>query len=433
MPRNDISALAARVKKLEGKLSRCMRCGMCQSVCPLFEQTGREADVARGKLALLSGLMAKMFDDPKGVADRLNKCLLCGSCAARCPSGVEVTDIFIRARTILAEYSGLSGPKKLALRQVLSNPERFNKVAGLAEKVQGLVVKQDGFAPETSCARFRSSLLSGRHVPFLAKIPFHGCDNAAACNENSRAGPRVLFFTGCLIDKLMPDIGHAVVKAMSHHKVNLIIPEPQGCCGIPALSAGDPKSFNQLVGHHIRLFQQHRFDYLVTACATCTVTIKKLWPAMFDGCSGEREYVSDLADKTLDINQFFIDVLKVSAPAHPGEEQPAVTVHDPCHLKKSLGVAAQPRALIRASGHPLKEMADPDKCCGMGGSFSLFYHEISSEIGSVKAQNILDTGCRTVASGCPACILQIRDMLGQSRDDIRVVHPVQLYAAHLTK
>ncbi len=433
MPKNNISSLAAQVRKLEDQLSRCMRCGMCQSVCPLFEQTGREADVARGKLALLSGLMAKMFDDPQGVSDRLNKCLLCGSCAARCPSGVEVLDIFIRARAILAEYSGLSGSKKLVLRQVLCHPERLNQVAGLAEKVQGLVVKQDPPAPETACGRFRPSLLSGRHVPLLAKTPFHGCDSTAVCNESRHAGPRVLFFTGCLIDKVMPDIGHAVVKAMAHHKVSLIIPEPQGCCGIPALSAGDPESFGHLVRHHIRLFRKHRFDYLVTACATCTATIKKSWPALFDGCSGEREYVADLADKTLDISQFFIDVLKVAVLDHPGAEQAAVTVHDPCHLNKSLGITAQPRALILASGRPVKEMADPDKCCGMGGSFSLFYREISTKIGAIKEQNILNTGCRTVAAGCPACILQIKDMLYRSKAPVRVVHPVQLYADHLTK
>ena len=42
--------------KLEGQLVSCRRCGLCQAVCPLFAQTGREADVARGKLALLSGL-----------------------------------------------------------------------------------------------------------------------------------------------------------------------------------------------------------------------------------------------------------------------------------------------------------------------------------------------------------------------------------------
>jgi ferredoxin len=108
----SMEALARLMRELEDQLVVCMRCGMCQSVCPVFDQTGREADVARGKLALLSGLMESMFDDPEGVYQRLNKCLLCGSCAANCPSGVSVQEIFLKARAILTGYMGLSPAKR---------------------------------------------------------------------------------------------------------------------------------------------------------------------------------------------------------------------------------------------------------------------------------------------------------------------------------
>ena len=58
-----------------------------------------------------------------------------------------------------------------------------------------------------------------------------------------------------------------------------------------------------------------------------------------------------LAAKTLDISQFLVDKLGV-APGAPGPEAGRIplTYHDPCHLKKSLGVAAQPRALL--AGQP---------------------------------------------------------------------------------
>ena len=64
-----------------------------------------------------------------------------------------------------------------------------------------------------------------------------------------------------------------------------------------------------------------------------------------------QERVAALAAKTLDISQFLVDKLGV-APGAPGPEagQIPLTYHDPCHLKKSLGVAAQPRALL--AGQP---------------------------------------------------------------------------------
>jgi len=101
------------MKELEDQLSVCMRCGMCQAVCPVFAETGRESDVARGKLALLDGLTRELFKDPDGTFKRLNRCLLCGSCAANCPSGVNVLEIFIKARVILTGFMGLSTVQKL--------------------------------------------------------------------------------------------------------------------------------------------------------------------------------------------------------------------------------------------------------------------------------------------------------------------------------
>ncbi len=109
---SSLRELARLMKELEDQLVTCMRCGLCQAVCPLFAETGREADVARGKLALLDGLAQEILKNPEGVQDHLNRCLLCGSCAANCPSGVKVLDIFIKARAILAGYMGLSAVKK---------------------------------------------------------------------------------------------------------------------------------------------------------------------------------------------------------------------------------------------------------------------------------------------------------------------------------
>ena len=86
---SSLRALAKLMKELEDQLVVCMRCGLCQAVCPLFAETGREADVARGKLALLDGLAQEILRNPQGVQDHLNRCLLCGSCAANCPSGVK--------------------------------------------------------------------------------------------------------------------------------------------------------------------------------------------------------------------------------------------------------------------------------------------------------------------------------------------------------
>ena len=57
---SDIKKLAQIFKELDDQLVGCMKCGMCQAVCPVFAQTGRETDVTRGKLALLEGLSVQL-------------------------------------------------------------------------------------------------------------------------------------------------------------------------------------------------------------------------------------------------------------------------------------------------------------------------------------------------------------------------------------
>jgi len=427
---SGMKELARLMKELEDQLVVCMRCGMCQAVCPLYAETGREADVARGKLALLDGLMREMFKDPQGVHERLDRCLLCGSCAANCPSGVRVLDIFMKARAILAGYMGLPPAKRAILRGLLAHPRLFDLAMEWGARFQKLFTRPVDDVLGTSCARFASPLIGNRHFRSPAPVPFHRL-RPSLRTETGRSGLRVAFFPGCLLDKFFPEAAEASLEVLARHGVGVFMPDQQACCGIPAVSSGDTDTFLKLVKHNLERFQGESFDYLVTSCATCTSTIKKVWPALASEDDRElRRRVEALAAKTLDIHQFLVDKAGISPPSpEPDENAPVVTYHDPCHLKKSLGVASQPRALLRANPrYRFKEMTEPDRCCGLGGSFSLEHYDLSSAIGKVKREDIESTGCSVVATGCPACMLQLSDMLSQGRLPVRVKHAIEIYA-----
>ena len=101
-------------------------------------------------------------------------------------------------------------------------------------------------------------------------------------------------------------------------------------------------------------------------------------------------------------------------------------------MKKSLGVSAEPRALIAANPrYRLVEMDGADSCCGSGGSFTLQHYDLSKRIGKRKRDNIVATGAKVAATSCPACMLQIGDMLSQAGDTLVIRHPVEIYAETL--
>ncbi|MGC9967917.1 MAG: (Fe-S)-binding protein [Syntrophobacteraceae bacterium] len=428
----DMKRLAGLIKELEDQLVVCMRCGMCQAVCPVFAETGREADVARGKLSLLDGLVQEMFGDPKGVNDRLMRCLLCGSCSANCPNGVKVLDIFLKARAILTGYIGLHPLKKAIFRGMVARPEFFDGLIELGSKLQGIFVKPVDDMLGTSCGRILSPL-KDRHFTALPPVAFHQMMEPVNSYPVA-SGFKIAFFVGCVVDKIFPGIGEAVMRTMEHHGVGVFLPEDFACCGIPALSSGDTVAFNRLVRYNLKKFTLQPFDFLVTACATCASTIKKLWPLMAQELSlEEQEQVAAIAAKTMEVSQFLVDKLGVRQIEPQGDDKKVfLTYHDPCHLKKSLGVAMQPRTLLQANpGYRFKEMAEADRCCGSGGSFNLQHYDISTAIGKRKRNNIVQSGCEVVATSCPACMLQISDMLSQAGDRIRVKHAIEVYAESL--
>ena len=272
---SSMKELALLMRELEYQLKTCTRCGMCQSVCPLFDKTGIEADVARGKLALLEGLAEGMFKDPKGVYERLSRCLLCGSCAANCPSGVQVLEIFIKARAILTYFIGLSPAKKVILRIMLAHPYTFDKMMEFLPKIQKIFTKPASESLGTSCARFVSPLIQDRHFKPFAPVPFHRI--VPALNSYpGKSGLKVAFFVGCLIDKIFPQVAEAVIDVLNYHEVGIFIAKREGCCGAPTISSGDTVTFGRLVRHNLEQLDSVEFDYLVTACATCTSMIKKI-------------------------------------------------------------------------------------------------------------------------------------------------------------
>ena len=430
-----MAPLIRLMKALDHQVARCSRCGTCQSVCPVYGITRNESDVARGKLMLLDGLMRAFFNHPRGVSERLNRCLLCGSCAVACPRGVNNIEIFLTARTIMSGYKGLSPVKKLFFRKVLANPVLFDRIAEHGVRWQGLFSGKTDTASGSSCAKRISPLLSQRNIVPLAPVPFHKTSTHPAPAKNS-SGIRVALFVGCIIDKVYPHVADAMIRVLEHHGARVTVPVPQGCCGIPALSSGDHTAFVQMVTNHLTLFDPSGFDYLVTGCATCTATIKTLWPTFFKSrfmstTANQESIVRRISERTHDINAFLVDIMGVTSSGQQpcNAQAPILTYHDPCHLRKTLGIFSEPRFLISLNpAYQFTEMPDAQSCCGMGGSFNLSHYDLSGKIGEKKVAGIEAAGAAVVATGCPACMMQLSDMITRRGKNIRVVHAVEIYA-----
>lgn len=425
-----IKEIASSIKELESDLSLCTRCGMCQSVCPLYSETGMEPYSARGKFALLDGLKSSLLSDPSGVMDLLQRCLLCGACASHCPRKVNSVSVFLRARMIISGITGLNPLKKAILKTLCGNPVLFDRLLDIAGFFQKKLSSELQGSADFSCIRdgFRSKLRTARK---LADKSFSEITGKVDYRKEGSKG-RVAFYPGCLVNRMYPSVGVASLNAIIHSGFDVVVPEGLVCCGMPSAASGDMVSAGTAASRNALLLIESGCDFIVTSCPTCAYAIKKLWP-VFDAAAVKKDSYMVISEKISDISEFIIKYGEKVSLFSDGSKTIKVTVHDPCHLKRSLGIHKEPRTLIEMGGCDITEMKNPDRCCGMGGTFSISHYDLSMSVAEGKRQSVIGTGADTVAAACPACMMQIGGILATSGSAVKVRHPVEIYADSIPK
>jgi glycolate oxidase iron-sulfur subunit len=64
--------------------------------------------------------------------------------------------------------------------------------------------------------------------------------------------------------------------------------------------------------------------------------------------------------------------------------------------------------LQQVPGLELREIADPDICCGSAGTYNIDQPAVAAELGRRKAAAILATGADRIVTGNIGCLTQLR-------------------------
>jgi len=419
-----------QINRFESDLSQCMKCGFCTFWCPVYQEERVESSVARGKNMMIRGLLAGDLEYTKEYADRLNKCTLCMTCTANCPAKANIPNVIVAARADTVKARGLKFPYNIIYRWLLPRRTLFGNVVRFASWFQGIFLpKTEGTIRHLSM--FLSALGKGRNIPQIA--PRFLRQMVPVVNkppDGVETKMRVGYFTGCMTDFVLPDLGKHIIDFLTKNGVEVVVPKEQGCCGAPVfLGAGDFGTGRKMADTNVRAFED--FDYVVTDCATCTSALKDYSKFLADTPERKEAYTR-FGAKVKDISQFLVDVLKLSASAYqPSAEARGkkVTWHDPCHLSRHLGITSQPRQIIRSIPTvQYVEMPNADRCCGMAGAFSLYYYDLSKKIADKKVAAIKATGADIVVSSCPGCEIQLIDSIVRNKVPVKVMHIMELLA-----
>ncbi len=412
-------------ENIKEDLHNCLKCAVCQSVCPTYKVTRMERHAPRGRIQMVKKYLEGDLSISKSLQDALMSCTLCASCAHACPSGVRVDRVFENMRMELHETLGPTLAKK-ALIKALQNPVLIRLGAKIARFGQGAVL-----TPLNLAWKFGNIPLN--RLPKLNKRPFRSTMEEIVPAHGKRIG-RVLYFTGCATDLIYEEVGIAVVSVLASLGIEVFIPQDQVCCSVPIFLSGARREALPNIQKNLKILDREDVDSIVIDCATCGAGLKEGTPRLMEDLGLDSEKAKRVASKVKDVSEIVAERLQDLELEYPAaKSKMKVTYHDPCHMVRSMGISKQPRQILQAMDDlQLKEMVGSDQCCGGAGSFQFEHVDISAAVTSRKKENIRSTGANIVATGCPGCNLTLRGNLDASDDPI-VLHTVQLLADRLRR
>ncbi len=236
--------------------------------------------------------------------------------------------------------------------------------------------------------------------------------------------PRVGLFVTCLVDMHRPSVGFAAIKLLEGAGCQVEVPRAQTCCGQPAYNSGDRRTARDLAVGIVEAFSG--YDYVVVPSGSCAGMLKHHLPHLFDDDPNLRAQADSLASRVFELVSFLTDVMGVRDSSARFEK--TVTYHDSCSGLRELGIKQQPRDLLRAAGATIVEMAEPEICCGFGGTFCVKYPDISVRMVSDKTEGIVATGADTVLAGDLGCLLNIAGRLQRLGHRVHARHVAEVLA-----
>ncbi len=356
---------------LKHEMMTCTYCGFCKSVCPVFEGTGWDPGVARGRIILSYGLMNQDIPADPSVVESLYQCTTCKDCQRRCPSNVKVVEVVERARRDLVDH----GYMLPAHRKVVDSIMRFGNPYGERKKVSEV----------------------------FAQSP-----------RKAKTG----YFVGCTSAFRNPQTGRATISILKKLGEDFTLLNEMCCGSVMERVGGSEEEVRDIMRRNIESIASQGVEQVVFSCAGCYRMFKEEYPKHVDVPFKVRHISEFLAERDL----------------HLAPLKKTITYHDPCHLGRHSGVYRAPREVIaKIPGAQFKEMsksAETAGCCGGGGGVRSAYPELS---GQIAAKRVKDASFADVLiTACPFCVNNLRVGREKSGCTVEVVDLVEVIDPLLT-
>jgi glycolate oxidase iron-sulfur subunit len=403
-------------------INDCVHCGFCLPTCPTYVLWGEEMDSPRGRIYLMKqGLEGEPLSP--SMVGHFDACLGCMACVTACPSGVQY-DRLIESTRAQVERNHPRTRREKALRSAIfslfPHPKRLRLLRGPLRAYQATGLQR--LVARTGVLRRLAPTLAALDAlaPVLRR-PEHLATRIAP------VGPKratVGMLTGCVQHAFFPEVNAATARILAAEGCEVIIPRQQGCCGALSVHNGREAEAKGFARALLDTFAPEPIDYFVVNAAGCGSSLKEYGLLLDDD-----PRAAEFAAKVRDLSEVLVELGPV-APRHPLPV--TIAYHDACHLGHAQGVRAQPRALLRAIPElEVREIADPEICCGSAGVYNVLNPEPAQQLGDRKARDVLATQAQLLVTANPGCLMQVASSVQRIGGQIGLAHTAQVLDASI--
>lgn len=235
-------------------------------------------------------------------------------------------------------------------------------------------------------------------------------------------------FIPCYIDQFYPHVGIATLRLLESLGCKVDYPMQQTCCGQPMANTGRETDAVPAYHHYVDTFQD--YDYVVAPSGSCVYHVRHHYDVI-----EQTPAVQQLRDRTLDISEFLVDVLRVNALDARFPHK--VGLHQSCHGLRGLHLG-QPSEEVGADFSKTRYLLSlvqdielvpldrSDECCGFGGTFAVSQAALSAKMGKDRLGDHLRHGAEVLTAGDMSCLMHLEGLARRQQLPIRVMHVVEI-------
>jgi Fe-S oxidoreductase len=221
----------------------------------------------------------------------------------------------------------------------------------------------------------------------------------------------VLYWVGCAAsyDDRAKKIARATANLLKEAGVEFaILGEEETCTGDPARRAGNEYLYLMLAEQNVATLKGYQdqggIRTVLTTCPHCFNSLLNEYPQL-----GAKLKVMHHTD-------YLLELVKSGKLKPKKKVDEKVVFHDSCYLGRYNDVYEEPRDLLKTiPGLELLEVEGWNRnkglCCGAGGAQMWMEEQNKDRVNVKRTLQLVGTGAKTVASGCPFCMTMLTDGL----------------------